>query len=102
MSFREARGGPVAFFSAEGKKIEIDERPFLDRALEDFKRAGEAPLRSSIADVATWLGKLSHTERFTTDMESDGKPEALLGELAMLSQIILNSTLLVIQPKTER
>jgi len=37
MSFREARGGPVAFFSAEGKKIEIDERPFLERAIEDLK-----------------------------------------------------------------
>jgi hypothetical protein len=102
MSFREARGGPVAFFSAEGRKIEIDERPFLERAVEDMKKAGETPLRRSIAEVVSWLRGLSDIEGFAAAIEPEDKAETALGRLAMLSQMILNSTLFVIQPRTAR
>jgi hypothetical protein len=38
LRFREARGGPVAFFSDEGKRIEVDERAILNRLHEDLER----------------------------------------------------------------
>src|SRR5260370_3446978 len=59
LSFREARGGPVAFFSTEGIKLEVDERPFLERLQEDLLRSEEMPLRETIIGLALWLTKVS-------------------------------------------
>lgn len=103
ISFREARGGPIAFYSSEGTKIELDERPILDRLLEDLKRAEEVPLRETLTNLASWLthaaGVDGRLER--EDVAAQG-PEAALARVALLSHTVLNSTLCILQPRSER
>ena len=48
----------VAFFSSEGKKIEVDERPILC-VTEDLSRSEQVPLKEAIIEVASWLTEVS-------------------------------------------
>jgi hypothetical protein len=100
LSFREARGGPVAFFSPEGTKIEVDERPVLDRLHEDLMRSEGVPLRTTITNLATWLTNLAGRDATRAIAEEDvTRPEDAFARVALLSHTQLNSTFCILQPR---
>lgn len=100
LSFREARGGPVAFFSEEGEKIKVDERPILTRLHEDLEGWTEVPLRETITKLAAWLTDTSGQEATLPEAERGlTRPEAALARVALLSTTVLNSTFCILQPR---
>jgi hypothetical protein len=100
LSFREARGGPVAYFSDEGKEIEVDERPVLTRMHEDLDRSEQVPLRATITRLATWLTDVAGRDATRAISEEDvTRPEDAFARVALLSHTVLNSTFCVLQPR---
>jgi hypothetical protein len=100
LSFREARGGPVAFFSSEGTKIEVDERPLLTRLHEDLERSERTPLRETITKLSAWLTEAAgpDTTRGASE-ELQPHSEIALSRVALLSHAVLNSMFCILQPR---
>lgn len=102
LSFREARGGPIAFFSDEGTRIELDERAILTRLYEDLERTGHVPLAESLTKLATWLTEAAAKDRMIGATEElSTAPEGALARAALLSHTVLNSTLCILQPRPQ-
>lgn len=103
LSFREAAGGPVSFFSPEGVKLELDERPVLERLYGDFRHSENVPLQETLAKLSTWL-----TEEAGSDAtrgigeELPTLSETALTRIALLSHTVLNSTFCILQPRAIR
>jgi hypothetical protein len=95
IAFREARGGPTQFFSPHGGTLELDERPILDRFREDLKVVGDIPLGETMVQLARKLNEMAGVPA----QQEIRTPRAALAQVALLSQIVLNSTFCVLQDR---
>jgi hypothetical protein len=90
----------VAFFSPEGTKIEVDERPLLTRLHEDLERSERTPLREIITKLSAWLTEAAGPDATRGASEEAARTqESALARAALLSHTVLNSTFCILQPR---
>jgi hypothetical protein len=101
LSFREARSGTVAFFSAEGKMVEVDERPILTRLSDDLEHAAARPLGDAIERLAEWMTEaIGRPAQLLPEVGRISNYRAALARAALLSYTVLNSALCVLQSRS--
>jgi hypothetical protein len=114
LSFQRARGGTTAFYSEEGKHLELDDRPIQERLAADLEWAKEVPLGETINTLVRWLEEKARHEQgdwkelIATDPETYRELQSALDhardltpieKITMLSNSVLNSTFCVLQAR---
>jgi hypothetical protein len=117
LAFQRARGGTTAFFSEEGRRVELDERPIQVQLQEALHEADREPFEATVARLSHWFDEHVPREQFSWQAEIDDDPERRadireiagaprevtpLEKVAMLSQTVLNSTFCVLQERPRR
>jgi hypothetical protein len=117
LSFQRARGGTTVFFSEEGQRIEIDERPLQEQLHELLPGPNDLPVEVTIRHLLPWFEEHAPQHEWNIFDDVDDDPErreelrALadirseatpLERVAMLSHTVLNSTFCIVQPRESR
>ena len=117
LSFQRARGGTTAFFSAEGRRIELDEHPIQEQLREMLPGPDDPPLHHTLRRLLSWFEEHGPPQNWSFLDEVDDDPErredlrSLAGirpeatpleRVAMLAHTMLNSTFCVVQPRSAR
>jgi hypothetical protein len=114
LSFQRAKSGTTAFFSEEGRRIELDERSIQERLQEALAKTEQMPFKQTITALAQWLDEQVTQLEWIWQDEIDDDPERTrdletakqfpreitpLEKVTILSQTILNSTFCVLQSR---
>jgi hypothetical protein len=63
LSFERPRGGTTAFFSEDGRPVELDDRPIEDRLRKAIAWAEHVPLREALQKHARWFDEHVHMQQ---------------------------------------
>jgi hypothetical protein len=117
LAFQRARGGTSAFFSDEGRRIELDERPIQERLQEALSEAHRVPFKETLNTLSHWFDEqvprqaLLWQETIAQDLGRREELPALwdhareltsLEKVTMLAHTVLNSTFCVLQRRPEQ
>ena len=103
LSFQRAQGGDAYVHSEEGRKIELDERPFSIVLAEQI---GLIDRRRTLAEalqiISAWFSEMEITTAARLAEHRGDARMATLMHLAEAAQMFLGTTLLVLQEREDR
>jgi hypothetical protein len=103
LSFQTATGGDVYVHSEEGRKVEMDERPFAIVLAEQREMLSpERPLEYELETLLSWFQEMDLLRRTRELGPLETSRHLLLAHVAEAAQLVLGATLFIIQERDRK